>query len=139
MDDRQKAYLIVNRMMTDDEFSRWLGIEVLEVDVGFCKLSMNVRDEMVNGFGFAHGGVAFALADSAMAFASNSHGRVAVAVSTSIVYPNAIRVGDELIATATEKKLGNSTGFYSVSVTCDGISVAEFHGTVHRLSKQHEL
>jgi len=139
MDEKQRAYLIVNGMMVDDEFSRWLGVQVLEVDVGYCQLSMTVRSEMVNGFGVAHGGITFSLADSAMAFASNGHGQLAVAISNSISYPALVRVGDELVATATEIKVGKSAGFYSVSITCDGAVVADFRGTVHRTNKQHDF
>ncbi len=139
MDDKQQAYLVVNAMMAEDAFSRWLGIEIVEMDLGYCKLSMTVRPEMVNGFGIAHGGIAYSLADSALAFASNSYGRVAVAISNSISYQNKVSVGDELIATAREIKNGKSLGFYSVDIICDGVSVADFRGTVYRTSDRHEV
>ena len=66
---------IVDKMYQNDAFSQWLGIEVVEVKDGYCKLNMTVRKEMLNGFQIAHGGIAYSLADSALAFASNSHGR----------------------------------------------------------------
>ena len=66
------AQRIVSKMMENDRFSEWLGIEIEEVKEGYCRLSMTVREEMLNGFGIAHGGIVFSLADSALAFASNS-------------------------------------------------------------------
>ena len=66
---------IVDTMYQNDAFSQWLGIEIIDVYEGFCQLKMTVRKEMLNGFQIAHGGIAYSLADSALAFASNSHGR----------------------------------------------------------------
>ena len=78
------AKKVVDKMMDGDAFSRWLGIEVLEISEGFCKLQMKVRDEMTNGFAIAHGGIAYSLADSCLAFAANSYGIQDVSVETSI-------------------------------------------------------
>src|SRR5678816_4709885 len=75
---------IVDRMYNEDYFSQWLGIQRLEEEPGFCILQLEVRPEMTNGFGIAHGAITYALADSALAFASNSHGRKAVSIETSI-------------------------------------------------------
>ena len=75
---------IIDAMMAKDYFSQWLGIERLDEGKGFCKLRMKIRKEMCNGFEIAHGGVVFSLADSALAFASNSHGREAVSLETSM-------------------------------------------------------
>jgi acyl-CoA thioesterase len=69
---------IVDMMMASDFFSQWLGIEIIEVKEGSCKLQMTVRKDMLNGFGIAHGGITYSLADSALAFASNSHGQKSV-------------------------------------------------------------
>ena len=74
----------VSGMLERDAFSRWLGVELVDVRAGHCTLRMLVRGDMVNGFGVAHGGVAFSLADSAMAFAANSGSSVVVAVDNSI-------------------------------------------------------
>ena len=76
---------IVDKMLKADAFSKWLGIEVINVSEGFSKLSMLVRDDMVNGFGIAHGGITYSLADSSLAFASNSFGNHAVSIETSIL------------------------------------------------------
>ena len=125
-------------MLARDAFSRWLGVELLDVSAGHCTLRMKVRDEMVNGFGVAHGGIAFSLADSAMAFACNSGERVTVAVDNSISYPAAIRVGDVLTATADEETSSRKLGFNRVTVRNQhGDVVALFRGTVYRTTQLH--
>ena len=75
---------VVNKMINGDAFSQWLGIKVLEINEGNCTLEMTVRDEMTNGFNIAHGGIAYSLADSALAFAANSYGVQSMSIETSI-------------------------------------------------------
>ena len=82
--NKNLAKKVVDKMMSGDAFSQWLGIEILEIYEGFCKLRMTVRDEMTNGFNIAHGGIAYSLADSCLAFAANSDGVQSVSVETSI-------------------------------------------------------
>ncbi|MBI2279211.1 MAG: hydroxyphenylacetyl-CoA thioesterase PaaI [Bacteroidetes bacterium] len=128
---------IVDKMMKTDAFSQWLGIKILASAKGSCKLQMQVRPEMCNGFGIIHGGITFSLADSALAFASNAHGRLSVALECSISYPNAVNVGDVLIAEATEVSLTNKIGIYNISVTNQkGDIVGVFKGSVYRTSKE---
>lgn len=125
-------------MMDDDAFSRWLGIEVLEVKPGYAQIRMEIRPEMNNGFKITHGGIAYSLADSAFAFASNSHGRVAVAMETNISYLKKVSSGDILTAKAAEISLGNRIGVYSVIIrNQDDEKVAHFRGTVFRTKEQH--
>ena len=126
---------IVNTMMAKDYFSQWLGIEVLEVGEGTCKLKMTVRDEMLNGFGIAHGGITYSFADSALAFASNSHGPKAVSVETSISHTQSLKEGDTIIAEAKEEHCSNKIAVYTISITNKGSVVALFKGTVYRTSK----
>jgi len=128
---------IVDTMMAKDFFSQWLGIKVLETGNGISKLSMTVRKEMLNGFGIAHGGVTYCLADSALAFSSNSHGKKAVSVETSISHLISLAEGDEIIAEAKEEHCSNKIGTYSITVkrTSDNAVVALFKGTVYRTSK----
>lgn len=128
---------VVSGMMARDAFSRWLGIKVQSVHPRQATVSMTVRDEMVNGFGVAHGGIVYSLADSALAFAANTHGRVTVAVENSIAYPLPVHVGDELIASAEEESATNRLGYYRVTVrraSGGGGSeiVALFRGTVYK-------
>jgi acyl-CoA thioesterase len=124
---------IVAGMMAGDRMSQWLGIEVLEVKPGFCKLSMVVREEMVNGFNIAHGGITYSLADSALAFASNSHGKQSVSIETSISHTRPVLVGDQLIAVCHELNSGRTLGIYEVTVKNQSQkTVALFKGTVIR-------
>lgn len=136
--DQERAEAIVRGMIARDEFSRWLGIRVLEIAPRRCTCRMTVRAEMVNGFGVCHGGVTYALADSALAFACNTHGRVTMAIENSIGYPAGVAVGDVLTAAAVEESATNRLGFYSVKVTNQGGAVvATFRGTVYRTHIEH--
>lgn len=128
---------IVNDMLQQDLFSQWLGITIVKIEKGYCQLQMTVRKEMCNGFGIAHGGIAFSLADSALAFASNTHGRKAISIETSISHIKPIKTGDSIIATTIEKHMGNKIGVYEVSITKnDNTLVALFKGTVYRTTEQ---
>lgn len=130
---RSLASRVVDAMMKGDAFSQWLQIERLEEGPGHCILRMMVREEMVNGFLIAHGGISYALADSALAFASNAHGIKAVSIETSISHLRPVRIGDTLTAIATEDNLGKRTGVYRVEVmNQQGKMVALFKGTVFR-------
>ncbi len=127
---------IVNAMYKGDAFSKWLGIEIVEVGEGFCDLKLVVREEMTNGFKIAHGGITYSLADSALAFASNSHGRKSVSVETSISHTKQCLVGDVIIAKAKEKSITNKIAIYEITITNQKEEVvALFKGTVYRTSK----
>jgi acyl-CoA thioesterase len=131
------AQKVVTHMMQHDAYSRWLGIEVLEVKTGYCRIKMTVRAEMVNGFGIAHGGIAFSLADSAFAFACNNRNVLSVALDTSINFIKPVHVGDELLAEAKELHNGRSTGLYHITITNQkNHTVAVFKGTCFRTDKQ---
>ena len=126
---------IIDAMMEKDYFSQWLAVERLEEGEGFCKLKMTIRKEMCNGFEIAHGGISFSLADSALAFASNSYGRKTVSMETSMAYIRPLKTGDVIIATAAEKHLGKTIGHYDVTITKEnGELVALFRGTVFIVS-----
>ncbi|MBK8701902.1 MAG: hotdog fold thioesterase [Saprospiraceae bacterium] len=129
--------IIKNKMYDHDAFSQWLGIKILSFGTGSCLIEMVVRGEMTNGFGIAHGGISYAFADSALAFASNSHGFQAVSIETSISHLKAIQVGDCLQAQATEKARTRKTALYEVEVkNQEGTLVALFKGTVFIKDKQ---
>jgi acyl-CoA thioesterase len=128
---------IVSEMMTHDAFSHWLGIEVLEISEGKSVLRMKIRDEMTNGFGIAHGGIVFSLADSAIAFAANSYGIKSVTLEATIAWPNASRSGDVLTAKAINLSLGNRTAVFDVNITNQNEEmVGLFRATVYRTSKK---
>src|SRR5579864_17522 len=101
---------IVALMMERDRFSQWLGLQIDAVGPGYCKLHYRVTDQMVNGFNQAHGGILFSAADSAFAFACNSHGRITVALDVSITFTRPAQTGDLLSVEAKEIHLGNKTG-----------------------------
>jgi acyl-CoA thioesterase len=123
-------------MLQHDAFSRWLGIEVLEVREGYSKIQMTLRQEMLNGFGVIHGGIAFSLADSAFAFACNNRNNLSLALDTSINFLKTTLPGDVLTAEATEQHNGRSTGLYQVSITRhEGEMVALFKGVCFRTGK----
>ena len=127
-------------MFSNDCFSQWLGIERVEVKEGSCVLRMKVRKEMLNGFAIAHGGITYSLADSALAFASNSHGRKSVSVETSISHTESLKEGDVITAVAEEVSLTNKIGIYNITVTNqENKKVALFKGTVYRTSKEWEV
>ncbi len=127
---------VVDAMYNNDPFSQWLGIERLEDGHGRSKLRMTVRPEMLNGFGILHGGVAFSLGDSALAFAANSHGIKCVSIEVSMSYLEAVKEGDVITAIAEEIGLTKKTGIYHITITNqDGVKVSLFKGTVYRTGK----
>ncbi|HQK98942.1 MAG TPA: hotdog fold thioesterase [Bacteroidia bacterium] len=137
MDAKSIAEKVVGKMFDNDWFSQWLGIERVLVEPGKCILRMKIRKEMLNGFAIAHGGITYSLADSALAFASNSHGRQSVSVETSISHTVALKEGDEITATAEEQSLTNKIGIYIITVrNTSGATVALFKGVVYRTSKE---
>lgn len=127
-------------MFNSDWFSQWLGIERLQVLEGACKLRMTVRREMLNGFAIAHGGITYSFADSAFAFACNSHGRKSVSVETSISHTIPVTEGDVLIAEAAEKHLSNKISIYEIVIkNQESKVVAIFKGTAYRTSQSWEV
>jgi acyl-CoA thioesterase len=127
-------------MLAHDAFSRWLGVEIADLGPARVTLRMVVREDMTNGFGVCHGGVTFALADSALAFASNTGGKVTVSIENSMTYPATVRVGDVLLADAEEEASSQRLAYYRVRVTKDdGAVVALFRGTVFRTGREHDL
>lgn len=136
----EKAERIVDQMYRKDAFSQWLGIEKVTVAAGHCVLKMVVRETMLNGFGIAHGGISYSLADSALAFASNSQGRHALSIETSISHTAPLKAGDIITATATEEQCSRRIGLYRVEIRkADGQLAAIFKGTVYRKSQDWEV
>jgi acyl-CoA thioesterase len=131
-DEQRLAERVVAAMMAKDAFSRQLGVEVLGVVPHGATVRLVVRDDMLNGFGVCHGGVPFSLADSALAFASNTHGDVTVSIENTITYPKRIVAGDVLVATAVQESSTKRLGFFRVTVTRDDEVVALFRGTVYK-------
>jgi acyl-CoA thioesterase len=128
------ARAVVQSLYLADLASQALGIEIIEVARGRVQIAMTVRPDMVNGFGMCHGGIVFALADSAFAFACNSHGDPMVAAGASIEFLAPTPGGERLTATATEVSRSARHGIYDVAVTAaSGTAIAHFRGRCARL------
>jgi acyl-CoA thioesterase len=124
------------QMWADDPASRAMGMELVDLSPGGAVVAMTVRADMVNGFGMAHGGLVAALADSAFALACNSRGARTVAAGFDVSFLEAGRLGDRLVATATETALRGRSGIYDVSVAREGGEVvAEFRGRSRTLAR----
>ncbi|WP_246051190.1 hydroxyphenylacetyl-CoA thioesterase PaaI [Nocardioides guangzhouensis] len=124
----EKARRCADLMWADDRASQALGMEVVDVGPGRATLRMTVRPDMVNGHDIGHGGMTFTLADSAFAFACNSHNRRTVAAGAEVRFRAPTHGGDVLVASAVERSRSGRDGVYDVTVTRDGTVVAEFTG-----------
>ncbi|MGV9004827.1 PaaI family thioesterase [Flavobacterium sp.] len=126
------------KMLSQDAYSQWLGIEILECEIGRCKLGMKVRPEMLNSMQKAHGGITYSLADTAFGFAANTHGKFAVSIETSINHIEAVNEGDYLIAESVIENVKNKLGFNIIEVKRGDEMVALFKGVVYRTQKEWE-
>lgn len=124
-------------MWAQDAASQAMGMTLDSIRPGYARLTMQVRDDMVNGHRICHGGFVFALADSAFAFACNTYGQVTVAQDCDIVFVAPARQGDVLTAEATERHRFGRNGIYDVTVRRDGEVVAEFRGRSRELRDQN--
>jgi acyl-CoA thioesterase len=123
------------KMLSQDAYSQWLGIEILECEIGRCKVAMKVRPEMLNSMQKAHGGITYSLADTAFGFAANTHGKFAVSIETSINHIEAVNEGDYLVAESVIEKVNNKLGFNIIEVKRGDEMVALFKGVVYRTNK----
>jgi len=122
-------------MLSQDAFSSWLGIEILEVAKGRCKVALTIRKEMLNSMNKAHGGIAYSLADTAFGFAANTHGKYAVSIETSINHIEALNEADYITAESVINSTKNKLAFHIVEVKRGEELVALFKGVVYRTSK----
>jgi acyl-CoA thioesterase len=122
------ARACADAMWKDDDASSGLGMKIVDIGPGRATLSMSVQPHMVNGQRIAHGGFIFTLADSAMAFACNSHNEKAVAAHGAITFLRPGKLGDTLVATAREVLRSGRSGIYDVRVTSGDEVIAEFRG-----------
>ncbi|RYY12392.1 MAG: hydroxyphenylacetyl-CoA thioesterase PaaI [Cytophagaceae bacterium] len=135
--NNQPAEAVKELMLRQDAFSQLLGLEVNEVSAGYCCLHFTVRPDMLNGFGSLHGGALFSAADTAFAFACNSHGRQSVGLTVTIDYLEAGRPGDLITIEAREESLRHKIGVYQVRATNQqGVLLALFKGTAYRTSNE---
>jgi len=131
------ADLVAEVMEKNDRVLSLLGIKILRVTAGHAELTMKVKSEMLNGFSIAHGGITFTLADTAFAYACNSHNKLTVARRCEIKFRKMVHVGDVLTAVAVERSLHGKAGIYDVRVTNqDNEEVASFVGESHTLDQE---
>lgn len=120
-------------MMNEDAYSQWLGIQILDISPGFCKLQITVRSEMLNGHQTAHGGISYAISDSALAFAANSRGQKAVSIETSISHIAPAFENDILTVICEEINCGKTIARYESTIyNQHNKIIAKFIGTVFR-------
>ncbi len=132
---RALARACADAMWAEDHATQALGMTIDVIDRGIAELSMTVRKDMVNGYGLCHGGLIFTLADSAFAYACNTHNRRTVASGARIEFLAPARLDDQLTARATQLSQGRSTGVYDVLVSrAGGERVALFRGNAHRIA-----
>ena len=132
------AQEVYSKMIKSDYCSQWMGIEPLIIEEGYCKIQMTVHREMLNGFGMLHGGIAYAFADSAFAFASNSYGRLSVSISGTMNFAKSAQEGMVLMAEARALSVTNKTATFDVNITeqTSGELYYTFRGIVYRTSKE---
>lgn len=123
---------IVNMMLDQDYFSKWMRISVDDLGIGYCTVSCEVNQEMLNGFAILHGGISYSLSDSALAFAANSYGYKCVSIETSISHIRPASIGNRLKAKCTEVHRGKTIGIYSVEIFDNEQKlISKFKGTVN--------
>lgn len=124
-------------MLNQDAFSQWMGIQLIEVREKYCLIEMPVKPEMINGLKTVHGGITFALADSALAFSSNNTNEASVALNCVISFTKAVKEGDVLRAESILVADTRKTGIYDITVKNQhGQLVASFRGTVYKIDKK---
>jgi len=124
--------------MSKDYCSQWMGVKPILIEEGHCIIEMRVKQEMLNGYSILHGGIAYAFADSAFAFASNSYGRIAVSITGSMSFNKSAKEGDVLRAEAKALNVGYKTAEFDVDVTLakTGEVLYRFRGMVYRKSEK---
>ena len=127
---------IVSMMFDNDKFSQWLGIERVLVSEGKCILKMTIRKEMLNGFNIAHGGIVFCLADSCLAFCSNSYGKKSVSIEASTNWFIPLKENDMIVAESYLKSISKKQAVFDIDIKRDDDLVATFRGVVYRTSKE---
>lgn len=124
-------------MLSQDYFSQWMGIKLIDVREKYCLIEMPVKKEMINGLKTVHGGITFAFADSALAFSSNNTNDASVALNCMISFTKAVRLGDTLTAESILMADTRKTAVYDISITNQHKDlVATFRGTVYKIDKK---
>ncbi|MCX6336086.1 MAG: hotdog fold thioesterase [Bacteroidetes bacterium] len=132
----QLANKIALKIIADDLFGQWLGVELVAIKEGYSKILLRIRPEMINAIGIAHGGIVFSLADTALALACNGRNKASVTLESAINFIKPVYENDTITAETTEIHNGQSTGLYQITITNQaGSKVAVFKGTCFRTGK----
>lgn len=138
MTPQERAERSAAAMWSTDAAAHALAMVLVRVGPGQAQMTMTVRPEHLNGHGICHGGYIFTLADTAFAYACNSHNRLVVAQENTITFLSPGKPGEVLTATAEERHLSGRSGVYDVVVTGeDGRKVALFRGLSRQISGEH--
>jgi acyl-CoA thioesterase len=138
MTQKELTEKVTEHIKKNDNFARWLGVEVLESEPGYAKIKMKIRGDMINSFGTCHGGVTFAFAQTALAFCSNNYGNIAVALETGMAFTSPLYEGDEIIAETNEESRRSKVAVYTIKVKkTDGTIVGVFRGSVYNTDKKY--
>ena len=125
---------IVHKMMSNDLFSKWLGIEIISVKKGYCKLSSIISKEMTNGFNLAHGGICYSLADSCFAFTANSLGKISLTKNAEISYLKKVELNDTIFAECEQNQ--KDSNLFTVNIfNQKKEQIAIFKGIAHFTNK----
>jgi acyl-CoA thioesterase len=131
---------IVEHMMKQDTFSRWMGVNIEEVREGYCRISCTVTDNMLNGYQVTHGGILFSLADSALAFSAATYGRVSLAIDNSISFTKKSTSGDRLTAVSECLNLTHKTGLFETRILNEKQEIiAVMKATVYRTGEEFDV
>ncbi len=132
----QLANKIALKIIADDLFGQWLGVELVAIKEGYSKILLRIKPEMINAIGIAHGGIVFSLADTALALACNGRNKASVTLESAINFIKPVYENDTITAETTEIHNGQSTGLYQITITNQaGSKVAVFKGTCFRTGK----
>lgn len=132
----QLANTIALKIIADDLFGQWLGVELVAIKEGYSKILLRIKPEMINAIGIAHGGIVFSLADTALALACNGRNKASVTLESAINFIKPVYENDTITAETTEIHNGQSTGLYQITITNQaGSKVAVFKGTCFRTGK----
>lgn len=128
---------VAEHILSQDNFSRWMGVKLNKIDKNYCLIEMKVKEEMVNGIGTVHGGATFAFAESALALSSLNDGQTKVALNCYINFNKAAKLGDTLTAESILINDTRKTAVYDISIkNQNNESIASFRGTVYKLDKK---
>jgi len=137
MFDSSQPIAVLQAMLEQDRFTKWLGLQLEACSPGYCRLHYTIKEDMLNGFNKVHGGILFSASDSALAFACNAHGTFALALDANISFARTVSLHETLTVTATELYAGNKIAMYDVcTINSKGEMVATFKGTAYRKSAQ---